>query len=107
MNARFRGVDAATDVLSFPSGDGPERSSRKSLGDIAICLPVARAQAATHNTTLSDEIACLAVHGGLHLLGYDDRTMRGRKDMISKMLRIVRSIGLAPSAGWSSSHYQW
>jgi probable rRNA maturation factor len=80
LNRVFRGKDAVTDVLSFaarplPNGRG---SVRGSLGDLAISLPRARAQARQFGHTLQDEIRILMLHGLLHLRGMDHETDRGR-----------------------------
>jgi len=64
LNAQFRGRDYATDVLSFPMDDS-------SLGDIAISLQRARAQAREWGNGVEDEIRILMLHGVLHLLGMD------------------------------------
>ncbi|HVW11927.1 MAG TPA: rRNA maturation RNase YbeY [Bryobacteraceae bacterium] len=71
LNRRFRGKDAATDVLSFPSGE------RNPLGDIAISLARARAQAKDCGHSTEDEICILLLHGLLHLLGMDHETDNG------------------------------
>jgi probable rRNA maturation factor len=71
LNAQFRGKDYATDVLSFP-GEGPE------LGDIAISLQRARAQAREWRHSTDDEIRILMLHGVLHLLGMDHETDSGQ-----------------------------
>lgn len=70
LNQDFLGEDKPTDVLSFPAGDvlpGMETY----LGDVAIAVPVAAAQAAAGGHDLLHEMGLLAVHGVLHLLGYD------------------------------------
>lgn len=76
LNQRFRGVDGPTDVLSFPAQDAtpgfvsaPEMASY--LGDIVIAFPFTHRQAAELGRPLRDELRLLAVHGALHLLGYD------------------------------------
>lgn len=102
LNKRFRKVNQPTDVLSFPAGSGPELEGMTELGDIAICLPIAEQQAQQNDHDLETELACLAVHGGLHLLGYNDATEEGRREMIDKMLTITQSIGLNPSKDWTS-----
>lgn len=81
LNRVFRGKDAVTDVLSFragplPDGRGSERNDV--LGDLAISLPRARAQARQFGHTLEREIQILMLHGLLHLLGMDHETDRGR-----------------------------
>ena len=95
LNERFRGVDAPTDVLSFPLTDfeggeePPTDEPEIALGDIVISLERARAQAAEFGHSFDREIAFLTVHSMLHLLGYDhvdseedDREMRARQSAI-------------------------
>jgi probable rRNA maturation factor len=76
LNLRFRGIEGPTDVLSFSAAEpapgfvmAPEAPPY--LGDIVIALPFARRQAADLGRPLRDELRLLAVHGALHLLGYD------------------------------------
>jgi len=70
LNNEFRGIDAPTDVLSFPTldFDMPEYST---LGDIIISLERAAAQAEEYGHSLLRELCFLSVHSALHLLGYD------------------------------------
>ena len=75
-NQEYRGVEGPTDVLSFAAQEptpgfvsAPEMAAY--LGDIVIALPFTRRQAAALNRPLIDELRLLAVHGVLHLLGYD------------------------------------
>jgi len=75
-NQQYRGVEGPTDVLSFAAQEptpgfvtAPEMAAY--LGDIVIALPFTRRQAAALNRPLIDELRLLAVHGTLHLLGYD------------------------------------
>jgi probable rRNA maturation factor len=70
LNRDFRGKDYATDVLSFPATAG-------SLGDIAISLPRARAQACRYGHTTEQEVRILMLHGLLHLMGMDHETDSG------------------------------
>jgi probable rRNA maturation factor len=70
LNRRFRKKDQPTDVLSFPLGkQGPD--GRHYLGDIVIAVPVAFRQAREKGHSLKRELELLAVHGFLHLLGFD------------------------------------
>ena len=73
LNNRFLGIDAPTDVLSFPEpAEAPlGEGEAPSLGDIAISVPTAVRQAAEVGQGLGDEIAHLLVHGILHLCGYE------------------------------------
>ena len=70
LNRDYRGKDAPTNVLSFPS-DLPPETQVPLLGDIVICAPVVRREAAEQRKTLAAHWAHMAVHGTLHLLGYD------------------------------------
>jgi probable rRNA maturation factor len=72
LNRDFRGKDYATDVLSFPSDD-----ANGHLGDIAISLGRARAQAREFGHGIEQEVQILMLHGVLHLLGYDHETDTG------------------------------
>ena len=72
LNLEFRGSPDPTDVLSFPSG-----AVSSHLGDLAISLPRARAQARTYGHTTQDELRILMLHGLLHLLGMDHESDTG------------------------------
>ena len=67
LNARFRGKDQATNVLSFPAGDNPHGH----LGDVALALGVCAAEAKVQGKPLADHLRHLVAHGVLHLVGYD------------------------------------
>jgi probable rRNA maturation factor len=70
LNETYRGKKGATNVLSFPAGL-PVELALPLLGDIVICAPVVRAEAAQQGKTESAHWAHMTVHGTLHLLGYD------------------------------------
>lgn len=107
-NLEMRGVDAPTDVLSFPMfdltpGEKPQAdwadpdTDKVLLGDMMISLERAQAQAEEYGHSLEREICYLAVHSVLHLLGYDHldegpqkRQMREREEAILGALGIVR-----------------
>ena len=82
LHREFLGKDSPTDVLSFPSGD-----EAGLLGDLAISLDRARAQAAERNHSLADEVRILMLHGLLHLLGYDHETDCGEMRRLENRLR--------------------
>ena len=73
LNQEFRSIDQPTDVLSFPqnSDEDPCISEEIILGDIAVSLDIAKAQAKEHGLDFKEEIILLLIHGILHLLGYD------------------------------------
>ena len=82
LNRDFRGQDFATDVLSFrESGPGTR------LGDLAISLPRARAQAREFGHQTEQEIQILMLHGVLHLLGMDHESDNGRMERAEKRWR--------------------
>jgi len=85
LNRRYRGVDRATDVLSFPAG-GPAKSF---LGDIVIARGVARRQARAAGHGEATEIKVLALHGLLHLLGYDHERDTGSMARLERRLRRI------------------
>ena len=77
LNYQYRGIDTPTDVLSFediPVSDFPGDESQKHLGDIIIAYPVAESQASAAGHTALEEVTLLAVHGTLHVLGFDHET---------------------------------
>jgi probable rRNA maturation factor len=86
LNREFRGEDYATDVLSFPSGNG-QAGRTAPLGDIAISVARARAQAREFGHTTEQEIRVLMLHGVLHLLGMDHETDGGRMARAEKRWR--------------------
>ena len=97
LNAQFRGKDYATDVLSFPSGERAEGPSADEgfLGDIAISLQRARAQAREWRHSVEEEIRILMLHGVLHLLGMDHESDAG--EMKRTEMRWRKKLGLPAS----------
>jgi probable rRNA maturation factor len=96
LNRTYRKKDKPTDVLSFPASPEPGRPSRRRgkspqdldhLGDLAIALGVARRQAREHGHALAVELRVLALHGLLHLLGYDHEVDQGRMKRVEDRLR--------------------
>jgi len=85
LNRRFRGKNAATDVLSFPSADG-------TAGDIAIAAKVGVRNALRLGHSAAHELKILILHGLLHLAGYDHETDGGK--MARKEARLRRALGL-------------
>jgi len=87
LNRRFRGIDSATDVLSFPDGPQQQRVATQNLGDIAISLERAAIQAKENGLKFDEEIAQLILHGLLHLCGYDHETDHGEMNRLERRLR--------------------
>ena len=77
LNVRFRSKDEATDVLSFPSGTRDDGEAGHYLGDLALSLGRAAAQAEEQGHGISEECEVLLLHGILHLLGHDHETDDG------------------------------
>ena len=102
LNSEYRGVDRPTDVLSFPmiDGDADEGdidmySGAVVLGDIIISAEKAVEQAAAYGHSVERELAFLAVHSVLHLLGYDhERSPEEEKDMFERQEKILSSAGI-------------
>lgn len=100
MNAEYRGIDRATDVLSFPiaeDGDLEEAfdGEKLCLGDIVISLERAREQAEEFGHPFEREVAFLCVHSTLHLLGYDHETgEEDEEDMRRRQREIMKIMGL-------------
>lgn len=89
LNRQFRGKDKATDVLSFPA------DTRGVLGDVVIARGVAARQAREQGHPLDTELRILALHGLLHLIGYDHEAADDRGRMRRMEERLRRKGGLA------------
>jgi probable rRNA maturation factor len=98
LNREFRQLDEATDVLSFPAPPFPVHH----LGEVAVSVEFAERGAHRRKVSKSEEAAFLALHGGLHLLGYDDEQEADRLKMLAKMNEIARVAGLSPDDNWES-----
>lgn len=97
LNATYRNKDAVTDVLSFPLQDWNEHlrehiasSEHLLLGDIVISYERAKEQAKAYGHKFERELAFLAVHGLLHLLGYTHDTEAEEKEMFAKQEQILQ-----------------
>jgi probable rRNA maturation factor len=101
LNAKWRGKDKPTNVLSFPMAD--ERDLGKAnisgaellLGDIILARGVCEAEASDKGVSVEDHAAHLIVHGTLHLLGYDHHDERDAADMEARELRALKRLGIA------------
>ena len=102
LNQKFRGIDRATDVLSFPlfdyegnSEEPPINELKGMLGDIVISLERAEEQAEEYGHSFQREVAFLTVHSMLHLLGYDHETgEEDETDMRRRQSEIMDLMGL-------------
>jgi probable rRNA maturation factor len=94
LNRRYAGEDHATDVLSFAAGPLPgEPGEGGELGDIVLSLDHLQAQAAAAGHSLGRETAVLAIHGFLHLLGYDHAEPDQERRMFARTDQIVAAMG--------------
>ena len=92
-NKAWRGVDASTNVLSFPAGGPPHPDA--TLGDVAIAFETADREARTEGKTLPDHVAHLVVHGTLHLLGHDHETAPEAEAMEARERRVLARMQVA------------
>lgn len=106
LNARWRGKDKPTNVLSFPAAPMTAASAASAaghaggepgaapLGDLVICARVVRAEAHEQGKRLRDHWAHLVVHGALHLVGYDHEHERDAVRMERREARVLRRFGI-------------
>lgn len=97
LNRTYRNIDRVTDVLTFPAWEGDAILCPPDgyLGDIAICYERAVSQAKDYGHSLERELAFLAVHGALHLLGYDHMEPADERKMLQKQEEILTTMGLS------------
>lgn len=94
LNRDFLGVDAPTDVLSFPASETDPETGARYLGDILLSIPRAGAQARAAGHPLEDEARLLVVHGVLHLLGHDHAEADEKAKMWKAQAEIMDRLGL-------------
>ena len=96
LNKEYRGIDRPTDVISFALEDDKSfnRNDIRLLGDIYISIDRAREQAKEYGHSFLRELYFLAVHGLLHLLGYDHMTKEDEKVMFGKQEEILSRYGI-------------
>ncbi len=104
LNVEHRGIDRATDVLSFPmlemgqqitEVDVDPETGEVVLGDIVISMPAIERQAEEYGHSIRREAAFLAVHGALHLMGHDHEEESQRQAMREAEESVLESLGLA------------
>jgi probable rRNA maturation factor len=97
LNARYRGRDQPTNVLSFPPPAMPAGAGRgaRALGDLVICPRVLRGEARAQAKTLKAHWAHLVVHGALHLIGYDHQRAADARRMERREIAVLRRLGFA------------
>ena len=89
LNKNYRNIDRVTDVISFALCDDPDNELENELGDVFICLDQAIRQASDYGHTVDREVAFLAVHGYLHLCGYDHMTKEDEEIMFRLQDEII------------------
>ena len=95
LNSSYRHIDRVTDVLTFPAWEGDAILCPPDgyLGDIAICFERAEEQAEQYGHSLERELAFLAVHGALHLLGFDHMKPEDESKMMKAQDAILNEMG--------------
>lgn|SRR5574341_290444 len=95
LNRAYLGVDAPTDVLSFPASETDPETGARYLGDILVSIPRAGEQARAAGHPLETEVQLLVIHGVLHLLGYDHAEPSEKSKMWNTQQEILESVGLS------------
>ncbi len=94
LNRDYLGVDAPTDVLSFPADEEDPETGVPYLGDILISIPRAKQQAKAAGHPLEAEVQLLVVHGTLHLLGHDHAEEDEKARMWKAQAEVMSKLGL-------------
>jgi len=94
LNRDYLGIDAPTDVLSFPAAEQDPETGARYLGDILISVPRAAAQAQARGHSLAAEVQLLVIHGVLHLLGHDHATSEEKARMWAAQAKVMERLGL-------------
>jgi probable rRNA maturation factor len=94
LNRDYLGVDAPTDVLSFPASESDPETGARYIGDILISVPYAAKGAKQAGNSLEAELQLLVVHGVLHLLGHDHAKPKDKSKMWKAQAQILESLGL-------------
>ena len=102
LNARYRGRNQPTNVLSFapPAMPAGAPGGARALGDLVICPRVLRGEARAQAKTLRAHWAHLVVHGTLHLIGYDHRRAADARRMERREIAVLRRLGFANPYRW-------
>ena len=95
FNRDYLGIDAPTDVLSFPASETDPETGHRYLGDILISVPRAYEQAGAAGHKLEAEVQLLIVHGTLHLLGHDHAEAEEKAQMWKAQAEVLARIGLS------------
>jgi probable rRNA maturation factor len=94
LNARYRGKNKATNVLSFAgAGKGPDGT--RQIGELVICAAVVEREAREQGKSRQSHWAHMTVHGVLHLLGYDHKQAAGTRKMAKLEIQLLEKIGFS------------
>jgi probable rRNA maturation factor len=96
LNARWRGRDKPTNVLSFPAAPG---FRGRQIGDLVVCAPVVAREAREQGKAVAAHWAHMVVHGTLHLVGFDHERAADAKRMESRERALLRRLGIADPYG--------
>jgi probable rRNA maturation factor len=94
LHMQFMSIRGPTDVLTFPIDE--DGRGRIISGEVVVCVPEARRRARVVGTTLERELLLYALHGMLHLCGFDDRTAAGFQEMHRTEDQILKRLGVGP-----------
>ena len=94
LNRDYLGIDAPTDVLSFPASETDPETGARYIGDILISVSRAQAQADAAGHPLESELQLLVAHGVLHLLGHDHARSEDKAEMWKAQAEILKRLGL-------------
>jgi probable rRNA maturation factor len=94
LHEQFLGIPGPTDVLTFPMDE--DDRGRATAGEVVVCVPEARRQAKRNGVGVERELLLYALHGMLHLCGYDDRTAAAFRTMHATEDRILTQLGVGP-----------
>jgi len=94
LNRNYLGINAPTDVLSFPASETDPETGARYIGDILISVPYATRSAEKAGHPLESEVQLLVVHGVLHLLGHDHAKSKEKAKMWKAQAEILESLGL-------------
>ena len=94
LHDRYLGISGPTDVITFPLETGPR--GRVTAGEVVVCVPEARRQARRGHRRVEHELLLYALHGMLHLCGYDDKTPREFRRIHRTEDMILTQLGVGP-----------